>query len=239
MRIKSIALCTASFAALTLAAPAAAQDQQTPVDPNVEAQTNPADPADGAPQTDDAVADEGETIVATGLRRSLQSAQNIKRNSDQQLDAIVAEDIGKLPDLAVSDTAARIPGVQVIRTGGEASSVLIRGLPDFATTYNGREIFTAETRVVALQDFPSANIAALEVFKTSTANLVEAGLAGLINVRSRRPFDFRGFELGGSVWGLYTNQSGEISPNGNFLISNRWETGIGQVGVLLNASYTR
>jgi TonB-dependent receptor len=249
MRIKTIALCTASFAALTMATPAAAQDQQTPdqqtpdqqttVDPNVEAQTNPADPADGAPQTDDAVADEGETIVVTGLRRSLQSAQNIKRNSDQQLDAIVAEDIGKLPDLAVSDTAARIPGVQVIRTGGEASSVLIRGLPDFATTYNGREIFTAETRVVALQDFPSANIAALEVFKTTTPNLIEAGLAGLVNVRSRRPFDFRGLEVAGSVWGLYTNQSGKISPNGNFLISNRWDTGLGQIGVLVNASYTR
>ena len=56
--------------------------------------------------------------------------------------------------------------------------MLVRGLPNFSTTYNGREIFTAETRVVALQDFPSSNIAALEVFKTSTANLVEPGLAG-------------------------------------------------------------
>jgi TonB-dependent receptor len=129
--------------------------------------------------------------------------------------------------------------VQVVRQGGEAASVLIRGLPDFTTTYNGREIFTAETRVVALQDFPSANIAALEVFKTSTSNLVEAGLAGLVNVRSRRPFDFKGFELAGSVWGLYTNQSGEVTPNGNFLLSNRWDTGIGEVGLLVNVSYTR
>ena len=57
--------------------------------------------------------------------------------------------------------------------------MLVRGLPNFTTTYNGREIFTAETRVVALQDFPSSNIAALEVFKTSIADLVEPGLAGL------------------------------------------------------------
>ena len=139
----------------------------------------------------------------------------------------------------MSDTAARIPGVQVIRTGGEASGVLIRGLPDFATTYNGREIFTAETRVVALQDFPSANIATLEVFKSTSAILVEAGLAGLVNVRSRRPFDFKGLEVAGSAWGLYTNQAGEITPNANFLISNRFETGIGEIGVLLNASYTQ
>jgi outer membrane receptor protein involved in Fe transport len=132
------------------------------------ADDDPVQSATGADQ-----ADAGEEIVVTGFRESLRSARNVKRNSEQIVDAIVAEDIGKLPDLAVSDTAARIPGVQVVRQGGEAASVLIRGLPDFATTYNGREIFTAETRVVALQDFPSANIAALEVFKTSTANLVE------------------------------------------------------------------
>ena len=245
MRLKAVILCSVSGAVLTLAAsPAAAQSTPpVPADTSVEAQESPADPEAGSPQTDDAVqgAEEttGEEIVVTGFRQSLSSTRNIKRNSEQIVDAIVAEDIGKLPDLAVSDTAARIPGVQVVRQGGEAASVLVRGLPDFTTTYNGREIFTAETRVVALQDFPSANIAALEVFKTSTANLVEPGLAGLVNVRSRRPFDFKGFELAGSVWGLYTNQSGEITPNGNFLLTNRWDTGIGEVGLLVNVSYTR
>jgi iron complex outermembrane recepter protein len=243
MRLKTLVLCSTSAAVLGFAASPAAAQQQPPVpaDPTVQAQESPADPEAGSPQVDDPVADEseGEAIVVTGFRQSLRSAQNLKRNSEQIVDAIVAEDIGKLPDLAVSDTAARIPGVQVIRTGGEASSVLIRGLPDFSTTYNGREIFTAETRVVALQDFPSANIAALEVFKTTTPSLVEAGLAGLVNVRSRRPFDFKGLEIAGSVWGLYTAQAGEITPNGNFLVSNRWETGAGEIGILLNASYTQ
>jgi TonB-dependent receptor len=248
MRLKSVILCSSSLAMLAIAAsPASAQTQPaTPPDPTVQAQESPADPQQGSPQTDDPVqtgdgadAGAGTEIVVTGFRQSLTSTRNIKRNSEQIVDSIVAEDIGKLPDLAVSDTAARIPGVQVVRTGGEASSVLIRGLPDFSTTYNGREIFTAETRVVALQDFPSANIAALEVFKTTTPSLVEAGLAGLVNVRSRRPFDFRGLEVAGSVWGLYTNQSGEITPNGNILLSNRWDTGMGEIGLLVNASYTR
>ena len=250
MRFHRVFSTTSSLAVLALASTAAAAqvDPAAPVDPTVQAQESPGDPEQGSPQTDDAVqtvdgADQTvageEEIVVTGLRRSLQSAQNIKRNSEQIVDSIVAEDIGKLPDLAVSDTAARIPGVQVIRTGGEASTVLIRGLPDFATTYNGREIFTAETRVVALQDFPSANIAAVEVFKTTTPNLVEAGLAGLVNVRSRRPFDFKGLEVAGSVWGLYTAQAGEITPNGNILLSNRWDTGIGEIGFLVNASYTQ
>lgn len=243
MRLKTLVLCSTSATVLGLTAVPALAQQQPPVptDPTVQAQESPADPEAGSPQVEDPVQGEttGEEIVVTGFRQSLRSAQNLKRNSEQIVDAIVAEDIGKLPDLAVSDTAARIPGVQVVRTGGEASNVLIRGLPDFATTYNGREIFTAETRVVALQDFPSANIAALEVFKTTTPSLVEAGLAGLVNVRSRRPFDFRGLEVAGSVWGLYTTQAGELTPNGNILLSNRWDTGIGEIGVLVNASYTQ
>ncbi len=241
MRLKSVILSSSSFAILAIATPAAAQTTQptVPTDPQVQAQEAPGDPEQGSPQVDDAVEGEGEAIVVTGFRQSLRSAQGLKRNSEQIVDAIVAEDIGKLPDLAVSDTAARIPGVQVVRTGGEATGVLVRGLPDFSTTYNGREIFTAETRVVALGDFPSANIAALEVFKTTTANLVEAGLAGQVNVRSRRPFDFRETELAGSVWGLYTKQAGEWSPNFNLLASTRWDTGIGEMGLLVNVSRTR
>lgn len=192
-----------------------------------------------------AAADEAEgtdnTIVVTGLRQSLESAQNIRRNSEQIVDAVVAEDIGKLPDIAVSDTAARIPGVQVERNGGEASRVLLRGLDRFnyTTTYNGREIFTAETRSVALQDFPAGGISAIEAFKTSTADLVEPGIAGLINVRSRRPFDFTDSEIAGSVWGVYPDQSRDFEPNGQLLLSDRWNVGDGELGALINFSYTR
>lgn len=182
-------------------------------------------------------ADADDVIVVTGLRQSLQSIRNIRRNSLQIVDAVVAEDIGKLPDLNTAQTAARIAGVQVYRQGGEASNVLVRGLPNFATTYNGREIFTAETRVVALQDFPSANVAALEVFKTSSADLVEPGLAGLINVRSRQPFDFEDGQVSGSLWGLYTRQGRDVAPNFNLLATERWDVGNGgEIGVLLNVS---
>lgn len=230
---------------MTLAAsPAAAQDQPLPPNPGAEAQTNPADPSQNAdaPQSPAAAAGtEDNAIVVTGLRRSLQSARNVKRNSEQIVDAIVAADIGKLPDIAVSDTAARIPGIQVTRERGEADRVLVRGLDRnfYTTTYNGREIFTAETRSVALQDFPSGAIAALEAFKTSTADLIEPGIAGLVNVRSRRPFDFKGLEVNGSFWELYPRQSRVWTPNGNFMVSNRWNVGDGEMGALLNFSYTR
>ncbi|HMC91319.1 MAG TPA: TonB-dependent receptor [Allosphingosinicella sp.] len=232
MRVKSIVLCSASTLMLAMgAAPAMAQTDPAPpaAGPGAAAQTNPAAPED----------DTG--IVVTGLRRSLQSARNLKRNSDQIVDAVVAEDIGKLPDITVSDTAARIPGVQVERAGGEASRVLLRGLDNvyYTTTYNSRELFTAETRSVALQDFPAGAIAAIEVYKTSTANLVEPGIAGLVNVRSRRPFDFPGSEISGSVWGLRPNQSRDNSVNANLLLSDRWQAGAGEFGALINFSYTR
>jgi iron complex outermembrane receptor protein len=244
MRVKTLVLGSASLTILALAAsPAFAQGNQgngdaaNPPSTTANQGTTPS-PADAAQATPGA-ADNGADIVVTGIRRSLQSAQQIKRNAPQIVDSIVAEDIGKLPDVAVSDTAARIPGVEVERGGGEAGRVLIRGLPDFTTTYNGRDIFTAETRVVALQDFPAGAIAALEVYKTTTADLIEGGLAGEINVRSRRPFDFSGFQIAGSFWEQYARQSGVWKPNGNLMITDRWNTGIGEIGALVNFSYTR
>jgi len=228
---------TAIAAALTISSPAAAQDQPAPPpDPNATAQESPAQPTQNAdaPTT-------GETIVVTGLRRSMQSSRNIKRNSDQIVDTVVAEDIGKLPDITVSDSAARIPGVQVERNGGEASRVLVRGLDNtfYTTTYDGRELFTAETRSVALQDFPAGAVAAIEAFKTSTANLIEPGISGLVNVRSRRPFDFAGMEVSGSFWVMRPNQSRDASINGNLLLSDRWTMGESELGALVNFSYTR
>ncbi|MBL0923087.1 MAG: TonB-dependent receptor [Sphingomonadaceae bacterium] len=197
--------------------------------------------AQDIPATSDSAEAEEDAIVVTGLRASLQSAQSQKQRSDKIVDSIVAEDIGKLPDVAVSDTAARIPGIQVERRGGEASRVLVRGLDRFnyTTTYNGREIFTAETRSVALQDFPAGGISAIDVFKTSSADLVEPGIAGLINVRSRRPFDFEDSEIAGSVWGVYPDKSRDLEPNAQLLLSERWDAGDGEIGALINFSYTR
>ena len=257
----SILSTTSAFALILAAAPAAGQTTEppapqdqtppgvaTPPDPNVEAQEQPADPEAGSPQTDDAAqtaaggdqqTTEGEAIVVTGLRRSLQSAQNIKRNSEQIVDAVVAEDIGKLPDVTASAALARVTGVQVNRAAGEAAQVQIRGLPDISTTYNSREIFTANDRFVAIQDFPAGSVAALEVFKSSTANLIEGGLGGQVNVRSRRPFDFKGFELSGSANAVKFEQSDKWDWNGNILVSNRWDVGDGgEFGVLVNAAMT-
>lgn len=178
-------------------------------------------------------------IVVTGIRRSLQTAQAIKQDSDQIVDSIVAEDIGKLPDSTAAESLARITGVQVTRNAGVAQGVTLRGLSDIATTYNGREVFTADGRTVALQDFPSNGIARLDVFKSGSADQVEAGLAGLIDVRSRRPLDFKGtvFTVAGA--GVHWYQSQRLGEEGNALFSTRWRTGLGDMGFLIEGSYAQ
>ncbi len=197
------------------------------------------DEAEAAPEeqvAEEAGADDS-VIIVSGYRRSLESAQEIKRSSDAIVDAVVAEDIGKLPDTFASSALQRVSGVTVTRGGGESAGVTVRGLPDLTTTYNGRQIFTAEGRYVQIQDFPAGTVAALEVYKTTLADQIEGGIAGSINVRGRKPFDFNGFELSGSANMVLSEQSQNYAPNGNLLISNRWDTGIGEMGLLLNASY--
>jgi len=231
-RTSALALAAASLwpaAVVAQDAPPATPQGQAP------AEAGPPAAADGAV----AAAPSSDDIVVTGLRRSLQTAQALKRDSDQIVDAVVAEDIGKLPDNNASEALARITGVQVNRSSDEAGGVQVRGLPNLTTTYNGREMFTAELRNVALQDFPAGALAGLEVYKTTSADLIEGGIAGLINVRSRRPFDFDGFQIAGAVRGTYGDQARKYDPNFNVLVTDRWDTAIGELGALVNVSYTQ
>lgn len=195
------------------------------------AQTTTASTAEPA-----AAGDPDAAIVVTGLRASLQSASQLKRNSESILDAIVAQDIGKLPDNQAIEALARLPGVQVTRSDDEANGILVRGLPNVMTTFNGRELFTVENRRANLQDFPAGALAGIEVYKSATADLVDPGLAGLINVRTRRPFDFKGLELAGSIRGAWNEQTRKIDPTYNLMLSDRWTTGIGEIGLLVNYS---
>ncbi len=238
MRTTTHLLCTTSiFALLVLLGAVSALGAFAQTQSTGQATPNQTAVPDGAASA--APAGESTEIVVRGLRRSIASARAIRRNSDQIVDAVVAEDIGKLPDVTASDSLARIAGVQVARGGGEANQVLVRGLPNIATSYNGRDIFTAEARYVAVQDFPAGGVAALEVYKSTTADQVEGGIAGLINVRSRRPFDFKGREISGELRYTYASQSRNWDPNGNLMITDRWMTPHGEMGALLNVSYTR
>jgi len=188
-----------------------------------------------------------DAIVVTGVRASLQSAQNIKRNAPQIVDSIVAEDIGKLPDRNIAEALQRIPGIQIQRQYGEGSSVAIRGLTQVRTELNGRDIFTAggggegtsPLGTLSLEDVPSELLAGVDVYKNPSADLIEDQLSGTIDLRTRKPFDFNGFKISASVSNTYYDLVKKSKPSGSLLVSDRWETGIGEIGVLVSASYQR
>jgi len=181
-----------------------------------------------------------EEVVVTGVRASLVQGLENKRNSTQVVESIVAQDIGKLPDNNVVETLQRITGVQITdRGGGEAEGIVIRGLNDVTTTWNGRNVFTASSRQLALQDIPSNLIGKIDVYKTRSAEQLETGLAGQIDVSTRRPFDFDGLEIFLNARATTQEQREDIDPNASLLIANSWEVGEGRFGVLANASYSR
>ena len=172
-------------------------------------------------------------VVVLGVRRSVEGALTIKRESQQVVDSIVAEDIGKLPDNNVAEALQRVTGIQVRRDLGEAFQFLIRGLPDVETLMNGREVFTGTGRFIAVQDIPSELLAGVDAYKSSSPAQVEGGVAGLIDIRMHRPFDFQGFEMSGSARAIYSDQADKYSGIGSFLASNRWDTGSGEMGAIV------
>ena len=142
--------------------------------------------------------DQASQVVVTGIRASMQSAVNIKRNSDAVVDAVSAEDIGKLPDTDVGETLGRIPGVSVGRQFGQGSAVSIRGSdPQMTyTTLNGQTIAStgwydqkSVDRSFNYSLLPSSLIGGIDVYKSSQADLTEGGIGGTVIVKSRKPLD--------------------------------------------------
>ena len=180
------------------------------------------------------------TVVVTGVRASLVKSLAIKRTSDQVVESIVAEDIGKLPDNNVVEALQRVTGIQVTnRAGGEVGTLSIRGLPDVQTTWNGRNIFTASGTQVALQDIPSTLVRQIDVYKTRDASQLETGIAGQVDVKSLRPFDFKGAKVSLSARETYLDPAKKANPQLSGMVSNRWQTDLGEFGALLNLSGTK
>jgi TonB-dependent receptor len=180
-----------------------------------------------------------ETVIVTGVRASVQSALEQKKNSDQLQESIVAEDIGKLPDNNVIEALQHVTGVQISRNASEANQLLIRGLPDIATTVNGREIFTSYGRFITLQDIPAELLSRVDVQKSSRADDIEGGIAALIDVRLHRPFDFNTPQLAASARGVYSSLSRKTDPIANILASDRWQTPVGEFGVLADVFFSK
>ncbi len=177
-------------------------------------------------------------IVVTGVRASEQKSVELKRDSALIQDSISAEDIGKLPDTTISDSLQRITGVQIDRDGGEGTSVNIRGLPQVGTLLNGEAFLTTQTIVSVQPDFgdvPSQLFAGADVLKSSTASLLNGGITGTIDLRTRRPYDLAsGWTLAGTAEGAHGKISDKYEPLVDGLIgyhADRW-------GVLASVAYS-
>lgn len=203
------------------------------------------DAAETAPQ--DEVTEDA--IVVSGFRESLQSAQSRKKNADTIVDSITAEDIGALPDRSVTETLQRIPGISINRFAAgvdpdhfsvEGSGVVVRGLTYVRSEFNGREAFTANNgRALGFADVPSELLGGVDVFKSPSADRVEGGIAGVVNLRTRLPFDKKGLVVAGSLELNYGDFAKKESPTGAIVLSNTWDTGIGEIGLLASFSYSQ
>ncbi len=155
----------------------------------------------GAPQSSHAQAasanaaptDKLEEITVTGIRASLDAAIAVKRESNDIVEAISAEDIGKLPDPSIAESLTRLPGVTAQRSDGRTSYISIRGFgPDFnGTLMNGREqVSTGDNRGIQFDQYPAELIHQVVVYKTPEASLVGQGLAGTIDMQTTRPLEY-------------------------------------------------
>lgn len=183
-------------------------------------------------------------IQVTGYRSSLSTSQAIKRDSEVVVDSITAEDIGALPDRSVTEALQRVPGVSIDRFRAgvdpdhfsiEGSGVVVRGLTWVRSELNGRDTFSANNgRILSFSDVPAELMGGVDVFKSPSADMIEGGISGTVNLRTRRPFDGAP-TIAASLEGSYGDFAEEWTPTYSILASNRWDTGRnGEFGLLFN-----
>lgn len=187
-----------------------------------------------------------EEVVVTGLRSSLETAQTLKREAEQVVDSITSVDIGALPDRSVAEALQRIPGVQLQRTNShrdparlaaEGGGVFVRGLSWVRTELNGRDIYSASNgQSLGFEDVSADLMAGVDVYKNPSADMVEGGLGGIVNLRTRKPFDSDGFVLAGSADYNYADMLEQGFGSFSAIASTRWNAGSGEMGFLVSAS---
>jgi TonB-dependent receptor len=163
-----------------------------------------ADADDAAPASKRDESADLQEVVVTGIRQSLEAAIDIKRNADSFVDAISAEDVGKLPDANLAEVMQRVPGVSIQRTRGEGDFISIRGLgPNFVrgeidgrTLVSATEssdwvrnggVFASTGRSTNFDVLPAEIVQKLEVIKSPTASMVEGGIGGVVNILTQEP----------------------------------------------------
>ncbi len=188
-------------------------------------------------------------VVVTGQKAALKSARSLKKNADQIVDSIQATDIGKLPDVNTVESLQRITGVQIQRRYGEGGTdydhrttpaVTIRGMTQVRNLIDGHDYFTAEGgRAPDLEGLPSELMAGVDVYKNPAANLIEGGIGGIIDIRTRLPFDSKADINSITVKANYYDRDRKSTPAVSALFSRQFDTGAGRMGFLFNLSLSK
>lgn len=201
-----------------------------------------------AAQEQDEEVQQLDTIVVTGIRGSLEAARDIKRDSAQIVDAIVADDIGKLPDTNVAESLARVSGVQIDRGIGEGSDISIRGLRENVVLYNGRQIVDSTGRggngldqlgtstYGLLTLVPSELISRLTVTKLAGAEQIAGALGGIVDIETRLPLSSDGLQVAASAAATYEELADKAGFETFGLISQTFADNT--FGALLSAAYS-
>jgi TonB-dependent receptor len=185
-------------------------------------------------------------VIVTGQRAQVKSAQARKKDSDVIVDSVTAVDIGALPDRSVAEALQRISGLTIqraaeardpIRMTAEAGDVEIRGLSWVRSETNGRDIFSAKNgRGLSWGDVSSDLLAGVDVYKNASADLIEGGVGGTVNLRTRLPFDSKKRILAFTADDTYGDLEKVHQNSLSGIYSDRWTTPIGEVGALVNIS---
>ncbi|MEG3767997.1 TonB-dependent receptor, partial [Alteromonas sp. 14N.309.X.WAT.G.H12] len=189
-----------------------------------------------------------EVIQVSGIRGSLQSAMNVKKNSSGVVDAISAEDIGKFPDTNLAESLQRITGVSIDRSNNEGNQVTVRGFgPSFnLVTLNGRQMPNSSalesagvSRSFNFRELAAESVSGVEVYKTGKAYVPSGGLGATINIKTAKPFDYDGFVAmvsAKAVMDTSVDKGDDVTPEFSGMISNRFADG--KLGVLASFSHS-
>ena len=186
---------------------------------------------DAAPAGDDTV------VIVTGYRASLQSATKAKKNATNFTESVFAEDMGKFPDLNMAEAMQRVPGMVVQRDAltGDGTQISVRALPASFTlvTMNGNRVAVASdfgftgssspNRQVDLDMYPTELFNRVDVSKTPSADTMEGGIAGAVNLQNARPFDHKGTHVSMSLQGSYNTNARNFSPRYSLVASKTWD----------------
>ena len=182
-----------------------------------------------------------EEIVVTGIRGSLAAAVDQKRDSDQLVEVIIAEDIGKLPDQNLAEVLENITGVQITRTAGVGTGVQIRGTNSNRVEFNGVSTVNSGSgrSGINFEDVNPAIISAVEVTKSPDARTIEGSVGGTINLKTIRPLDLR--ETLAAVRVQYEDSSlssDSMTPRFSGAFGDSWSTDAGEIGFVISGSFT-